>query len=52
MTQMPDIFKPQRRFMCCLIAALQAFSGRATMANLSRYALVPDVRWLDVLADL
>ena len=37
MTQMPDIFKPQRRFMCCLIAALQAFSGRATMANLSRY---------------
>ena len=37
MSQMPRVFKPQRRFMISLIAAMQAFSGHATMANLSRY---------------
>ena len=37
MHQMPRVFKPQVKFMLDLFAATQAFSGRATMANLSRY---------------
>jgi hypothetical protein len=37
MTQMPFVFKPQIDFMVDLFGALKAFSGRATMRNLSRY---------------
>lgn len=37
MHQMTRVFKPQVKFMLDLFTAMQAFSGRATMANLRRY---------------
>ena len=35
--QIPGVYKPQVKFIFDLFAAQQTFSGRATMANLSRY---------------
>ncbi len=37
LSQMPDVFKPQKKAIIALLGALMCFSGRATMRNLSRY---------------
>ena len=42
LSQMPDVFKPQKKAIIALLGALMCFSGRATMRNLSRYGAKSD----------